>query len=149
MLFGQSLFQSVLERLAEEADEIEPDAAPGSFRIKGLSAGFVAERVETDTADFLRQQAFHRDLTADLPSADREPDPAPVMPPHLSRLTVQEIAEDLALRPDDDLAVLSDKRRAFARLNHPDGIHAEFREQATTRMKIANLLVDEAICRRS
>lgn len=149
MLFGQSLFQSVLERLAEEADDVEEDAAPGTFRIRGLSAGFVAERVEADTAEFLRQQAFHRDLADDLPAAEPQATQEPVMPPHLARLSVVEIAEDLAIGPRDGLATLSEKRRAFARLNHPDGVEEKYRDRATTRMKVANLLIDEAIRRLS
>ncbi|MNL55295.1 hypothetical protein D3C87_1786950 [compost metagenome] len=76
-----------------------------------------------------------------------EPDPEP--PAHLTRLSPDEIAADLGLKSNDTLPVLAEKRRAFARLNHPDGVNPAFRDMATTRMKLANLMVDEAIRRLS
>lgn len=39
----------------------------------------------------------------------------------------------------DDLARI---RRNFARRNHPDMLHPRLAEQATARMKIANMLID-------
>lgn len=69
------------------------------------------------------------------------------MPAHLKRVLPQEVAGELALSSADTVQTLSDKRRSFAKANHPDGVDRLFREQATTRMKIANLLIDEAIRR--
>lgn len=77
------------------------------------------------------------------PPAMPRPDPL-VMPPHLLRQTEAEVAEDLGLRPTDTAEALAEKRRAFARLNHPDGIHPAFRREATLRMTLANMLVDRA-----
>jgi hypothetical protein len=155
MLLGQSIFQSVLTRLddeRQEADEAAPEDA--DFRIRGLGAGFVtpegrptATKGDTSAyfdhlADWLDQQP-----AADPPSTDDANDQtdAPVMPAHLLRLTEAEIAQDLEISPKDNAAILNEKRRQFAKLNHPDRVAPEFRENATARMKIANLLIDRAL----
>lgn len=155
MLFGQSLFQSVLERLKEEAEVVEEPSA-GSFRIHGLGASFVTEEVRDSTAEMERGQWLYREMmeAAPPPLAPEVSEPeaanAPPSPPvHLMRQSPDEIATDLDIRPSDTAAVLAEKRRAFARLNHPDSVAPDFRDLATTRMKIANLLVDEAIRRQS
>ncbi|SMD02797.1 hypothetical protein [Rhizobium sp. RU36D] len=146
MLFGQSLFQSVLERLQAEAIDEDEDSATKAYRVRGLGASFIAEPVNPAAADLERGQALYREMMEDMPPTEPEVPPAPPEPPaHLLRLTPEEIAADLDLRTTDSVAVLAEKRRAFARLNHPDGVVADFREMATVRMKIANLLVDEAI----
>jgi hypothetical protein len=44
----------------------------------------------------------------------------------------------------DDLVAL---RRSFARENHPDRAPEDLRTNATLRMKIANMLIDETIRR--
>lgn len=150
MLFGKSLFQSVVERLAEEAEEADPAPAVSAYRVSGLSSGFVIESVDHAPAEAFRLDAY----LALMPEPMAEPMPAPpaapvkpVLPDHLARLSIEEIAEDLDLKAEDDRERLGEKRRAFARHNHPDGHHPDFRDKATTRMKIANLLVDEAIRR--
>ena len=45
MIFGQSIFDAVLDRLAEEQDDDVEAAAPASIGIRGLSAGFVGASV--------------------------------------------------------------------------------------------------------
>lgn len=147
MLFGKSLFQSVVERLAAEAEESGPAEEPKAYRVSGLSTAFVAEGVEHAPAATVRLDAYLA-LMPDPEAApvQAKPEP-PVMPDYLARLSIEEIAEDLDLKSGDDRDSLGEKRRAFARHNHPDRHHALFRDRATTRMKIANLLVDEAIRR--
>lgn len=152
MLFGQSIFQSVLERLAQEAEELEPvDTAPGTYKLSGFGAAFIAEKVEPSRTAFERHAAAYQEMAEDIPPPPPAVEPQqpvePQMPPHLTRLTVVEILKDLQLSPSDSTAQLSEKRRAFARNNHPDGLPAQFREQATMRMKVANLLIDEAMNR--
>jgi hypothetical protein len=61
------------------------------------------------------------------------------------RLTTEEIAAELAITATDTEATLAEKRRHFAKANHPDGVAPEFRENANTRMKTANFLIDTAI----
>jgi hypothetical protein len=147
MLFGKSLFQSVVERLAEEAAEADPSPVVSAYRVTGLSSGFVAESVHHAPAVAFRLDAYLALMPEPTPAAAPEAEMAPVIPQHLTRLSIEEIAEDLDLKPDHGRDALAEKRRAFARLNHPDSHHPDFRHQATTRMKIANLLVDEAIRR--
>ncbi len=161
MLLGQSIFQSVLIRLKEERKDDEETAPEGSdFRIRGLGAGFITPdgRPEANGAD----AGTYFDYLADWPAAGPDektsrpavsPDPGnaelppekPVMPPHLERLREEEIAEDLAISPKDSEASLNEKRRQFAKLNHPDRVAPEFRDNATVRMKTANLLIDRAL----
>lgn len=150
MLFGRSVFQSILTRLDSEEEEAEP-ATPQSYRVSGLTSGFVAETVETVSQPLQADLAyldFLETLNPEPEPPPPEPEP-PVMPPHLARLTEADIADDLGLSPNDMPEKLQEKRRAFAKLNHPDRIHPDFRSEATTRMTIANMLIDRAITRQT
>lgn len=162
MLLGQSIFQSVLTRLKEEQAENEEEApsSDADFRIRGLGAGFITPdgRPEATGSDVGTYFDYLSDwlgngpdvgepqnaILAD-PGDEQQPPQPPAMPAHLERLTDEEIAEDLALSPKDSEAALNEKRRQFAKLNHPDRVEPEFRDNATTRMKTANLLIDRAI----
>lgn len=146
MLFGKSLFQSVVDRLAEEETQEELAAIEPRFRIDGLGASYAPERVSATPEDDARRRDAYLFLMGD--DEPHPPEPVePEKPVWLGRLSIEEIAADLAITPADDRETLQERRRAFARLNHPDRIHPDFRDQATTRMKIANLLVDEALIR--
>lgn len=164
MLFGQSIFQSVLDRLEAEKEDQDATGNPASHRIQGLNSSFVSEVREGVSAAFARpDQAYADNLGADLPpfAEPAEPDPEPpevqaaveetpeppTIPPHLLRIRPQEVAEELAISSRDTLQTLNDKRRLFAKANHPDRVDQLFRENATIRMKIANLLIDESIRR--
>jgi hypothetical protein len=86
--------------------------------------------------------------TAAAPSrASDRPRTDPPAPAHLIRISEDEIAEELAITGDDTEATLTERRRRFARANHPDSVAAPWRENATTRMKIANRMIDTAIAR--
>jgi hypothetical protein len=142
MLFGQSIFQSVVERLSlEEEEKAEDNEVAVSYRVSGLSTGFVQEngQVQQATVDWAQDQ--YLDLMAD----EVLPPIVPEMPEHLGRLSAGEVADDLGLKEADDTATLQAKRRAFAMKNHPDRVHACFVDAAHTRMTIANQLVDEAL----
>ena len=142
MQFGVSLFQSVLERLAAENAGDEADVAVVSHHIRGLNSGFVIAAADIAATNQTQLQDAYLSL---LPEEPEDVTAAPpVMPDHLARLSAEEISADLDLSPLDSAAALAEKRRAFALLNHPDRIAAAFQDQATTRMKIANLLIDEA-----
>jgi hypothetical protein len=160
MRFGQSIFQSVLERLdAEDAETGESDGT-ASHRIQGLNASFAAGVREGVSAASIRpDQAYIDNLDPEQPAVVMEEPPeerqqpealvpAPlIMPPHLARTAPQDVATELAISSRDTLQSLNDKRRTFARANHPDGITPAFRDNATARMMIANLLIDEALRR--
>lgn len=153
MLFGQSVFQSVLERLKAE-DETDEDAeAPAAHRVSGLATGLAFDVMEGVSAASQRVgQAYFDNLEVDPAAGIAEepaplPEPEPVMPDHLARTTPQEVAAELSISAADTPLTLREKRRAFAKANHPDGVAEPFRDNANRRMMIANLLIDEAMRR--
>ena len=160
MLFGQSIFQSVLDRLESEEEIAQAESPSSAHRIQGLNSSFASPMREGVSASYARpDQAYVDNLGAELlPMPETAAPPAfepapfgeekpPEIPPHLLRTKPQEVAEDLAISSRDTLQSLGDKRRLFAKANHPDGVDIAFRDSATMRMKIANLLIDEAIRR--
>ena len=152
MLFGQSVFQSVLTRLHEEEKQEEAGPASSPFRVAGLNTSFVAATVDAPSTVGSAGASAYLDYLADpgeLPSSKEEDqlraaEPEPV-PEHLLRLSAEEIAADLGITPDDTAETLAEKRRRFAKENHPDLVPAALRDNATLRMKTANLLIDRAI----
>jgi hypothetical protein len=162
MRFGQSVFQSVLERLDAEDEETGESDGNASHRIQGLNSSFAASVREGVSAASIRpDQAYIDNLDQEKPAVvlearaeePQQPEalvPAPpIMPPHLLRTSPQDVAAELAISSQDTLQSLNDKRRAFAKANHPDGVAPAFRDNATARMMIANLLIDEALRRLS
>lgn len=164
MLFGQSVFQSVLDRLDEDERAASAQSEHVAHRLHGLNTGFATTVLEGVSAASARpDQAYMDNLEWDIPSSPDDsmteesappsepiapPEPLPpVMPAHLTRVRPEQIAEELSISSRDTPHSLSEKRRAFAKANHPDGVAPEFRDNATIRMKIANLLIDEALRR--
>ncbi|CAN7398703.1 hypothetical protein [Pararhizobium sp. LjRoot238] len=145
-MFGMSVFQSVLERLKAEEDEdgaTHEEQTP-SANIRGLNAGFVGNLASSGMADGDAAQRAYFDTASEDMLAPPKPAPKPVMPDHLCRIRLEQIASDLGLTDTETPAGLADKRRRFAAENHPDRHHPDFRNNATIRMKIANMLIDEA-----
>jgi len=145
-MFGMSVFQSVLERLkAEEGgvDVAEDEQAPAAH-IRGLNGGFVGDLPASGFSGSATVQRAYFDTASDEMLAPAKPLPKPVMPQHLARIRPDEIAADLALTDAESMQSLADKRRRFASENHPDLHDPDFRSNATMRMKIANMLIDEA-----
>lgn len=60
-----------------------------------------------------------------------------------------DVAMELDILSLGSVKDLLDARRNFARANHPDRVAIGFRAEATTRMQIANRLVDDAVARMS
>ncbi|MGO4133482.1 hypothetical protein ACEQ6A_02835 [Rhizobium brockwellii] len=153
MLFGQSVFQSVLERLKAEDETAEDAEAPAAHRVSGLGTGLAFDVMEGVSAASQRVgQAYFDNLDLDAAAGVVQkpaPPAEPVMPDHLVRTTPQEVAAELAISAADTPLTLREKRRAFARANHPDGVELPFRDNATKRMMLANLLIDEALRRLS
>lgn len=156
-MFGLTVFESVLERLKAEARQAEEEAgeAPvddGPRDVRGLPAGFAGLGSGATFASGAQAAAAYLDLGAEPseppPPADPPPSPAPPPPPpHLLRVSPEEVAADLALDGRESVEALLARRRGFARENHPDRAPAELRANATLRMKIANMLIDETIRR--
>jgi hypothetical protein len=145
-MFGMSVFQSVLERLKAEEDEEGPaeDEQETHATIRGLNGGFVGNLAASGMADSGAVQRAYFDTASDEMLAPAKPVPKPAMPKHLFRIRPEQIAADLVLAEMETLQTLTDKRRRFAADNHPDLHHPDFRTNATIRMKIANMLIDEA-----
>ncbi len=148
-MFGMSVFQSVLERLKaeEDAEAIAEVDHPSPYGVRGLGPSFVAGKVQAAATDHALVQRAYFDMAGDDMLAPPRPIPAPVMPDHLARTRPEQIAEDLGLTDHETTATLALKRRIFAAQNHPDCHPPQFRPPATTRMKIANMLIDEALRR--
>jgi hypothetical protein len=157
-MFGMTVFESVLERLKAEArqsaeDESEDaaleDAGPGEIR--GLTSGFAGFGTGKTFVSGSQAAAAYLDLYEEpAPAAQQHPPmPAepPPPPPHLLRTAPEEVAEDLALKGKESVDELLARRRSFARENHPDRAPEDLRANATLRMKIANMLIDETIRR--
>jgi hypothetical protein len=150
-MFGMSVFQSVLERLKAEEDGVdvaEDEQAPAAH-IRGLNGGFVGDLPASGFSGRATVQRAYFDTASDEMLAPAKPlpkpvMPQPVMPQHLARIRPDEIAADLGLTDAESVQSLADKRRRFASENHPDLHDPDFRSNATMRMKIANMLIDEA-----
>ena len=150
MLFGQSVFQSVVARLEREAEDRpeEEIATPFSARVI-FDPGPIATSGISETEPDNRPLSAYLDVLEDMPASnigpkDEEPEPATI-PDYLQKTSLEDISHELAINDKDTLESINEKRRAFARLNHPDAVPAAFRENAHLRMTAANLLIDQAI----
>lgn len=150
-MFGMTVFESVLERLRAEAreaqEEITEEHGPGPVR--GLTSGFAGLGATGAFMSGSQAAAAYLDLyEAPAPPEPESPPEEPAsVPEHLLRITPEAVAEDLALAGRESIDDLAARRRSFARENHPDRAPAELRANATLRMKIANMLIDETIRR--
>lgn len=138
-MFGMSVFQSVLERLKSEEDEEGPAmeiAVPS--RTASFATPFVAGGSDSASA---ARTAVER---AYFDASFVEPPPAEPMPEFLNRISLEDVAAELDLGEGETLATLTAKRRSFATANHPDRLPQDYRANATVRMKLANMLIDEA-----
>ncbi|MBL0374635.1 hypothetical protein JJB09_21720 [Rhizobium sp. KVB221] len=149
-VFGKSLFETVLAGLdarQQEADD-EDVVAPA---VRGLNGGFVGrpsyldDLAESDPATLFGGFGFDDDPA--LASEQHIIPPGLEKPIWLDRLTDAEIAEDLDLDEKLTARQLRERRRRFARDNHPDRVAPEYRAVATLRMTIANLLTDRALAK--
>lgn len=128
--------------------------------MRGWNSSFVCAGFRTQPWPSREQRgAAHSAVPIDASAPAPRPEPAvrkdaPTPPPKprpaidtslFKRLSPEDVAKDINLLATDTPAQLQSKRRRFARLNHPDRTPAEWREAATTRMKIANHMVDEAL----
>jgi hypothetical protein len=151
-MFGMTVFESVLERLKAEAREAAEDLPAEdediAMEVRGLPAGFAGLGMGKTFVSAPQAAAAYLDLYEEPAPPPEEPPPAPpAPPPHLLRTAPEEVAEDLALTGRESVEDLLARRRAFARDNHPDRAPADLRANATLRMKIANMLIDETIRR--
>lgn len=99
--------------------------------------------------DAARGTVIGEDVAARYGEAAAEPFVAPPPAPE-HRPVAQPSADPADIRRELGLdaargpAALDAARRKFAFVNHPDRVRPELRERAELRMRIANMLVDEA-----
>ena len=156
-MFGMTVFESVLERLKVEArlaaeDEAENEALEnsGPAEVRGLPSGFAGLGTGGAFISGSQAAAAYLDLYEEPAPVEQEQSVAvepPPSPPHLLRIAPEEVASDLGLSGRESVEELLARRRGFARENHPDRAPADLRANATLRMKIANMLIDETIRR--
>ncbi|MDP2734425.1 MAG: hypothetical protein Q8O63_15205 [Hoeflea sp.] len=143
MILGLSIFDTVLYRLGQERSDAPGQSSAPWSGLRGFNASFVGAGSGPDGGQDSEQlniaaSAYEIDMFAPPPK------PAPDVS-MFKRLSPGEIARDINLQASDTPAELQLKRRKFARINHPDRAPENWRDAATTRMKIANLLIDEAL----
>ncbi|WP_275784152.1 hypothetical protein [Pararhizobium gei] len=148
-MFGMSVFQSVLERLKAEQDEESGshEARETLLPVRGLNGGFVRAIDTSGPFASGTVQRAYLDTAGEDMFVPPKPMADPVMPDHLARIAPHDVAWELGLKETDTVTLLAEKRRRFAAENHPDRHHRDFRANATLRMKIANMLIDEALRR--
>ncbi|NTF08201.1 hypothetical protein G6L37_18695 [Agrobacterium rubi] len=146
MLFGQSVFQSVVERLErEDESDVPEEEIRSGFGINSFSSSLVFETATQEPSSANRPLESYLGFV-EQPVAQPTPEAIPdIMPPHLERTALSDVSDELAINDKDTVETLSEKRRNFARLNHPDMISPQFRHNANLRMTAANLLIDQAI----
>ncbi|MGV3549942.1 hypothetical protein [Rhizobium sp.] len=140
-VFGKSLFETVLDGLEPEAVEEEEEI---TLRRPRVVAHFLADTSFGERTEERPLGAIYADFD-ELPPIDPEAPVAPEQPDWLDRLSEQDVADGLGLLAGMGRAEIRERRRAFARANHPDRVAEEFREAANTRMTIANRLVETAL----
>ncbi|MDO9382589.1 MAG: hypothetical protein Q7T86_06960 [Hyphomicrobiaceae bacterium] len=132
-------FAQVVERLETARSPAAPtEYGPGS----AISSGSAAQ--PTHEPAYVSPNALSQIYESTAVSfgptrpAAQKTDPAPSTRP-------QDIARELKLRIWHSAGQLLEIRRRFAMNNHPDRVAATMRDAATTRMSIANGLIDEAL----
>lgn len=144
-VFGKTLFETVLDGL--ETDEEDAGEEQSVRRMPDLGAAFLRATSDAAGPDHGDFADLYSDFSEGLPIVRQDFSPQP--PVWLDRLSGVEIEEDLALSSCKTEPDLRERRRTFARANHPDMVHPDFRGPATTRMTIANRLIDDAISKLS
>lgn len=142
-IFGKSLFETVLDGMdVDEAGEDEDV----SVRRPRVTAHFLADTSFSDRAEDRPLGELYEDF-GDPASPELNVPPSPEPPAWLDRLSERDVVDDLGLVTGMTGLEIKERRRAFARLNHPDRVAEPFREAANIRMTTANRLVEAALRR--
>lgn len=136
-------FATLLDELIAGRDELEPSGPAPSIPFDYLA---VAEELHSGRIRVAEDAvaAEYRDFFAE-DTIEITPDP------EIAELPIatdpQAIAAELGLEKASP-AEFTRIRRRFAFANHPDRVAPHLRERAMLRMKVANMLIDEA-CKRT
>lgn len=171
MLLGRSVFQSVVDRLQSESQadcEAMPSTPQGSKpRINSdlLFDQLNQGEIDADSVDPAKAyRDFAWDAEAPTPPfeyaetissaptpVDATPEPEPEPQPlakdytYLEKTQPSDIKMELKIEKLTSIEALNNKRRKFARDNHPDLVPETYRDNANLRMTVANQLIDQAI----
>ena len=113
-------------------------------------ASFEFRRVIDDLAGKVRSYVSANilsrlyDETAAQPDARRRAERLPT-PPRPPKSEHDAVVDELHLTPNLSTGDLVKLRREYAKAHHPDRVLPDSREEATRRMTIANVLIDEAL----
>jgi hypothetical protein len=143
-VFGKTLFETVLDGM--DVEDVDEDEEEAPVRRPRVTVHFLADTSFSDRADQRPLGELYEDF-GEAPSAEPEAPPSHQLPEWLDRLSERDVADDLGLASSMTKSEIREKRRAFARGNHPDRVAEEFRAAATIRMTIANRLVESALRR--
>jgi len=147
MIGGLDSFDAVLDRVSNERAEASSHGSGPWTAMRGWNSSFVATSLRSHPWPGREQRGPAASVVqADASTPVPRPEPAIDTSP-FTRVSPEDVAKDINLLASDTPAELKSKRRRFARLNHPDRVPMEWRQAATTRMKIANHMVDEALRR--
>ena len=121
------------------------DEAPQAFRPRTAIAGTGFRDAIDRLAGTLRSY-ISAGLASRLYADARQTRSREMRRPPVAPLSEQEqVLAELHLTPSLTSHDLKLIRRKFAMANHPDRVAPQIREQATRRMTIANMLIDEAL----
>lgn len=147
MIGGMDSFDAVLDRVSTEREEAHSHGSGRWTAMRGWNSSFVAAAFMSHPwPSRAKLETVAPVDAAEVPTPAARPEPAIDTSP-FTRVSPEAVAKDINLLATDTPAELKSKRRSFARINHPDRVPMEWRQAATTRMKIANHMVDEALRR--
>lgn len=132
-------FASVLDAVDRERQQRAADWRPVRLRFCAQAAlnDLTADHVSISAAPTALLNIFADGFTQILPDTSAEQ--------RLSITCSEAIAREIGLTGDLESSALQHLRRRFAARNHPDLAPAHLRKQAEYRMKIANILIDDAM----
>jgi len=134
-------FAQVVEQLESTRPPAPTEYGPGSPISSGMAAQPTHEPAYVSPnalSQIYESTAASFGPTKPAPQKAAEPAPAPSTKP-------QDIARELKLRIWHSAGQILEIRRRFAMINHPDRVADTMRDAATTRMSIANGLIDAAL----
>lgn len=139
-------------RRAAMGDAQEPDSSADAPPAPPSSPEFrrAIERLASRLRSYISAGFLARLYADDAPTGEPEPEPQPEPkaeppPPLPPRSDHEVVVGELHLTPDLTAHDLARIRREFAKVHHPDRVAAPCRAEATRRMTIANVLIDEAL----
>lgn len=133
-------FSEMVERLAAERPAVPAEYRP-SVAIGSGAAAQPQHEPAYVSSNTLSQ--IYGSTAENFGPAKQKARESTVAPP--PSIELKDVARELKLRMWHSADQIVAIRRRFAKQNHPDRVIPSHREAATTRMSIANMLVDEAL----